>query len=1003
MSVPTIKVTGTYKTEAGDPESGTVTFMLNVELRDGVGDLVVGRRKLTSTLDAQGRITDTDGTTVGITLYCTSGGDIQPTSGVVYEVQENIDGHNRRRFVALPDTLGSTADMADLIPVTGNPNLVWTVPDLTAEQARDLVGTTLQAGSGISVTVDDPGDTVTVAADGTIARLASPAFTGNPTAPTPSAGDNDTSVATTAFVTGALATQHTADLGTYDALGAAAAAQTAAIAAAATDATTKVGTETTRAQAAEALLIPLAQKAAANGVASLDSGGKVPIAQLPSSIMEYQGTWNASTNTPTLADGSGSPGDVYRVSVAGTRNLGSGSITFDVGDYAVLNASLVWEKSDTTDAVASVDGLTGAVSLATRYAGIAKVPLSIVSLKSISYTASAGQMVPVDSSAGGVVITLPASPSTGDVVGIKKMSTDSLAITISPNVDGSVMTISTPYRAVLLEWTGSAWISVGSTAHREAHQAGGSDDLTSYFASLPADTDLAVRYVAASGSDSNPGSSWKKAYATIAAAVADLVANHSSLGLVIVGVGTFDLTTTLYVPQGVEIVGSGHPSPSQGTTIQWSGPNDGSFAIVTAASTSGTDYTRGQLRNFRLLPNPTGNSGGAYTNANGLFWRNAQNGSVLTDLTIKDFPGDGLKADVANGVTPTVAYPGFVSLLRVWCSGNNVNFRFGGGFTSVKLDMCAGDFSANTTDICIIEPKSTGDRSKDANYTFDGFKTEANGAADQDLRYFTISADVNVKFDGCSGRKTTPGTKPWINYSVTPGSANNVSGTIPVTIIDCTIQNIAIAVQGPDGVSWLQPSAATGGEVFQIAEWNGQRRSRIGAPAPEMHGLFAWSGDPIVANATTIPVGVCRAVKMRAPFHRVLSSVQIPILTGATCTNAWVGIVDSTGALVGLSADQATPFATSGVKSVAITVQSGKSLAVRENDDFYVVVLIGGGTSPSFAQPAGAGNSIATNMGLTAAAGLRSWSSGSSLTAIPTSFTLSSTTAVGGLVLCGVI
>lgn len=38
------------------------------------------------------------------------------------------------------------------------------------------------------------------------ADLASPTFTGNPTAPTPTAGDNDTSIATTAFVTGAIAT-----------------------------------------------------------------------------------------------------------------------------------------------------------------------------------------------------------------------------------------------------------------------------------------------------------------------------------------------------------------------------------------------------------------------------------------------------------------------------------------------------------------------------------------------------------------------------------------------------------------------------------------------------------------------------------------------------------------------------------------------------------------------------------------------------------------------------
>jgi hypothetical protein len=38
------------------------------------------------------------------------------------------------------------------------------------------------------------------------APLASPAFTGNPTAPTPTAGDTDTSIATTAFVSGAITT-----------------------------------------------------------------------------------------------------------------------------------------------------------------------------------------------------------------------------------------------------------------------------------------------------------------------------------------------------------------------------------------------------------------------------------------------------------------------------------------------------------------------------------------------------------------------------------------------------------------------------------------------------------------------------------------------------------------------------------------------------------------------------------------------------------------------------
>lgn len=96
--------------------------------------------------------------------------------------------------------------------------------------------------------------------------------------------------------------------------------------------------------------------------ASLDANGKVPISELPNSIMEYQGVWNASTNTPSLTDGTGNSGDVYRVSVAGSRNFGSGSISFDVGDYVIYSGS-VWQKSDTTDAVSTVAGRTGDVTL----------------------------------------------------------------------------------------------------------------------------------------------------------------------------------------------------------------------------------------------------------------------------------------------------------------------------------------------------------------------------------------------------------------------------------------------------------------------------------------------------------------------------------------------------------------------------------------------------------------------------------------------------------------
>jgi len=77
----------------------------------------------------------------------------------------------------------------------------------------------------------------------------------------------------------------------------------------------------------------------------------------------YKGTWNASTNTPTLTSSVGTQGWYYIVSVAGSTNL-NGITDWNVGDWAIFDGS-AWQKVDNTDSVISVNGLTGAVSLTT--------------------------------------------------------------------------------------------------------------------------------------------------------------------------------------------------------------------------------------------------------------------------------------------------------------------------------------------------------------------------------------------------------------------------------------------------------------------------------------------------------------------------------------------------------------------------------------------------------------------------------------------------------------
>jgi hypothetical protein len=58
--------------------------------------------------------------------------------------------------------------------------------------------------------------------------------------------------------------------------------------------------------------------------------------------LNYQGTWNATTNTPTLASGVGTQGDYYVVSVAGATDL-DGITNWGVGDWAAYNGS-VWQR-----------------------------------------------------------------------------------------------------------------------------------------------------------------------------------------------------------------------------------------------------------------------------------------------------------------------------------------------------------------------------------------------------------------------------------------------------------------------------------------------------------------------------------------------------------------------------------------------------------------------------------------------------------------------------------
>ena len=58
--------------------------------------------------------------------------------------------------------------------------------------------------------------------------------------------------------------------------------------------------------------------------------------------LDFQGSWNASTNSPSLASSTGTNGEFYIVSVAGTTNL-NGITNWGIGDWAIFNGT-VWQR-----------------------------------------------------------------------------------------------------------------------------------------------------------------------------------------------------------------------------------------------------------------------------------------------------------------------------------------------------------------------------------------------------------------------------------------------------------------------------------------------------------------------------------------------------------------------------------------------------------------------------------------------------------------------------------
>ena len=241
-------------------------------------------------------------------------------------------------------------------------------------------------------------------------------------------------------------------------------------------------------------------------VIQVNSQGQITnISTQPTNAPAYQGTWNASTNTPILISSVGTAGYYYVVSVAGNTSL-NGVSGWAVGDWAIFENG-VWQKiagsssesfTNLTTTNLAVTGLTGymyannttgnvTASTTIPNAGLANSAITIngtsISLGgsiNVGTVTSVGATSPVVSSGGNTpTISMPAA--TGSVNGYLT-STD--WTTFNNKGSGSVTSVSATVPSFLsisgspITTSGTLAISYSGTALPVANGGTGITSLT---------------------------------------------------------------------------------------------------------------------------------------------------------------------------------------------------------------------------------------------------------------------------------------------------------------------------------------------------------------------------------------------------------------------------------------------------------------------------------------------------------------------------------------------